>query len=69
MRTEVGRKYGDGAKDYHALTDIMFAHTLHMCVCMREVTWSWMRVSGTLLLQNITYFTKFFALPRVGAVG
>lgn len=37
MRVEVKRKYGESAKDYHALTDVMFAYTLHMCVCMREV--------------------------------
>lgn len=42
------REYGDHAKDYHALCDLLWRNTLRMCLFLQTVLGSWVSVQGGL---------------------
>ncbi|SCU69016.1 uncharacterized protein TEOVI_000645100 [Trypanosoma equiperdum] len=45
-RQAVERQYGKGAKDYHGITDTLWANTLRLCLLCRNVTGAWIEVYG-----------------------
>lgn len=48
LRERVKEQYGDGANDYHYLSERMWEHTLQLCVVIRSLTESTMRALGGL---------------------
>lgn len=48
LRERMKEQYGDSAKDYHYLSELMWEHTLQLCVVIRSLTESYMRALGGL---------------------
>lgn len=48
------RRYGDGARDVHALSTMMWSRTMRMCVSLHELTRVCMRVHGGCALEYLS---------------